>query len=346
MKFSRNVAWISFIVWIISCTILALFKANTIFWPVFYGYVILYLILVLVVNFYKFQKENYFRTPKGQVFGYVSFILLFIFIWEIAFAIFNIITRNQLAINISGMRPVTLFYTIVMNITRFSAYLFGIFLVINAGKSSEFKSSFKRTIVWILVSLAAIINFDFFIVQPLISQMIENFSPVMFTAAIFDLITPLANITFLLISLWVFIILTSKKHTRKMAGVVLGIIAVCIIDLVFIGINSKYYIQDISFITSFGYAVLILILSNMAIKAKLDIADIRLDLQYLSILSFIQNRPQCIKKDITQNFKITRMTTNQKLDRLSEFDLINISKSGRTRKISLSEKGVIFLKRS
>jgi len=319
---------VSFFIWIVLCLSLYLLKAFTLFWISVYTYVILAIVIMMTVAFLKFRMGRFFKSSEGRIFGTVTFSLLFIFLCELAWIVISILGAT---VPSAGYQ---LFFTVFANISRGSAYVFVLYLMIRAARSC--KVSFRSNLVWVLISIGVILAFDQIVLHPVFSSLIASGSLHRAVIGISDLIMPVLNIVLLLVSLSVFI--SMIRISKYLCLAVLGIVMVCLFDLVFIAMNATLK-GWIGFVSATGFAILTLLLAHQALRSEVLQSRITLDKLQLEILAYIKMHPGCIKKEIYRNFSITRMAAHERIRRLLDLDLVSSTKTGRTQSLSLTKAG-------
>ncbi|MFH0876516.1 MAG: hypothetical protein V1859_11360 [archaeon] len=342
------IAWISFSLLVLGIIILSLLNLQHEMWLVLYFYIIIYVLILIITAFVKFKNANFLKTLEGKLFGFVSAILLLIFLCQVCWIVINIMAINKTSAGALAFSNAASYISFFMGLMRGIVYLMGIFLIVKAVKSYEIKLTFRRQLAFLILAAIFIFSFDMLFVHPLLSKIFASATATSFALNLIDTMPPFMNIILLLVSFWIFMILIKNKEARPTLRVVTGIFFASFIDLIFVALlNTNYYNENLSFITATGFAILFVILAYTAaqyhLKKKIDLSKIIHDRFNLIILNYIKSNPNCIKKDITRQFNITRVTTDERLNRLSGTGLINIKKSGRTRPISLSELGIIYL---
>lgn len=348
MKLVSKIAWASFIIWVLFSLVFNFTRLNYLVWPISYFYVIAYSFFVMIVALYKFKMHRYLKTPEGKIFGVVSGIMLFSFLSQVSWVIINIILKESMPTEILGVKPHIVFSSIFMNFSRGIVYLLGIFLLVKIIKIQEVKFSHNRQILWIVIAVLLIMLFDIMFIHPALLEIIAQGNVFLIAKSITDLVCPVMNIFLLLFSLWLFIIIKNKSKEKQTTYGALGLTVVSLIELVYVSLlNKDYYNENMSFLIGLGYIIEFLILAYAANKLKVNdsikVSKIRLNKAYIEVLNYIKFNRDCIKKDITKKFSITRMTTNAWLEKLSSIGLISIRKYGRTKLIRLSDKGINYL---
>ncbi len=334
------VFWISLFVWFAASMMLSFTRFSFLVWPIAYMFTIFYSFSVMVVALYKFSNNKYIWTFEGKVFGLICGIMLFTFLSQVSWMLWTLFGTSPSFV--LGYASYELFFTIFMNFTRAVVYVLGIILMIRTIRSMEPRITWPKQIIWLFLALISIMAFDILVIHPSIFALITQRNAFLIAKGLIDLVCPILNIFLLLVSIWGFIHLLSLKKA-KFTGII-GLIVAALIELVFIAMmNENYYNQSLSQLISLGYILQYMIIAYALIKYKANDELEKLNQKLVSILKYVKFNPNCIKKDISKNFNITRMTTNTRLRKLSSLGLLDIEKHGRTKLIRLSEKGTIFL---
>jgi len=322
------------------------FIASVYFWLTsnhFFGklivdvYRILFPFAAVIISYLKSKRNHFCETFEGKTFCILLLIFLFGLYSE---------TMWQIHEKIFGYNVLDMIYNIWINIGWVLQTILTLILTLWILVYYNKRLTIQKQIIWIIVTIVIVFLYNRIAFDPILHK--TTFFYTFFKRLIIQLIYNIFGLLNLVLSIGAILSIGDVKKARLWFFLAWGMasVSVSLLALNFVVDNYSYeegYLVHLGFV--FYYLVTSSALSKYNFKYELDkeFAHINLERNLINILSFIRNNRNCIKMDITRRFNITRKTTDARLNQLRELGLIEISKSGRSSVLIITERGLDYL---